>query len=118
MMAVMAPSFPSNMSVTVATISLGISGAGLSLASPIVSSSAGRVPGKRNNFYSTPQIPHTHYQSPGMLPADSLSFVTSFGYSGYFIGPPLFGGLAELLGSLRWSLLVGKAFLYFNKNIH
>lgn len=83
---VMAPSFPEDMAVLIATVALGISGAGLSIASPIVSSSAGRV--------------------PGMLPADSLSFVTSFSYSGYFIGPPLFGGLAELLGSLRWSLLV------------
>ena len=68
-----------------------LTGAGLSLASPIVSSSAGRI--------------------PGTLPADALSFVTSFGYCGYFIGPPFFGGLAEYFGSLRWSLLVDAMFL-------
>ena len=72
--------------ILTATVSLGVSGAGLSISSPIVSSSAGRV--------------------PGMVPAEAISIVTSFAYSGYFIGPPLFGGLAELLGSLQWSLLV------------
>ena len=83
---VIASFLPDEYKTIIATISLAVSGAGLSLASPIVSSSAGRV--------------------PGMLPSESLSFVTSFAYTGYFIGPPLFGGLAELLGGLKWSLLI------------
>ena len=89
---VFAPSMPADLQILTATVALGISGSGLSIASPIVSSSAGRV--------------------SGMLPADALSFVTSFGYSGYFIGPPLFGGLAELLGGLRWSLLVDSLLIF------
>lgn len=89
---VFAPSMPADLQILTATVALGISGSGLSIASPIVSSSAGRV--------------------SGMLPADALSFVTSFGYSGYFIGPPLFGGLAEALGGLRWSLLVDAMLIF------
>ena len=91
---VLAPSlhiFSKTLSGGICCVALGVAGAGLSLASPIVSSAAGRV--------------------HGMNAVDALSLVTSFGYSGYFIGPPLFGGLAEMLGSLRWSFLVDAAFI-------
>ena len=91
---VLAPSlhlFSKTLSSIICCIALGVAGAGLSLASPIVSSAAGRI--------------------HGMNAVDALSLVTSFGYSGYFIGPPLFGGLAEMLGSLRWSFLVDAAFI-------
>ena len=91
---VLAPSFhmfSKTLSSIVCCIALGIAGAGLSLASPIVSSAAGRV--------------------HDMNAVDALSLVTSFGYSGYFIGPPLFGGLAEMLGSLRWSFMVDAALI-------
>ena len=91
---VIAPSFhifSRTLSSIICCTALGIAGAGLSLASPIVSSAAGRV--------------------HGMNAVDALSLVTSFGYSGYFIGPPLFGGLAELFGSLRWSFMADAALI-------
>jgi MFS family permease len=37
--------------------------------------------------------------------AQSLSLVTSFTYTGYFVGPPLFGALAEAFGGVRWALM-------------
>ena len=83
--------FSKTLSSIICCIALGIAGAGLSLASPIVSSAAGRV--------------------HDMNAVEALSLVTSFGYSGYFIGPPLFGGLAEMLGSLRWSFMVDAALI-------
>jgi len=80
-------------SVYVATIALAVTGGwrteyhavnlklgGLSFTSPVIASAAGRV--------------------DGMSAADSISLLTSFTYTGYFVGPPLFGGVAELVGGV------------------
>ena len=110
---VLVPSLGSSwLSQGLAALALLVAGAGLSFASPIVSSSAGRYvddaithsPSQhltRCISWDRSQLQIYSFRISGMLPADALSFVTSFGYCGYFIGPPLFGGLAEYFGSLR-----------------
>jgi fucose permease len=46
-------------------------------------------------------------QVPGLTPALGLAAVTTMGYVGFLLGPPLIGGLAELVGlPLALSLLV------------
>jgi MFS family permease len=82
---VLAPSIRGG-TILVAISGLVIAGLSLSVISPIVTSSAGAI--------------------PGMTAHDGIATVSGVVYMAYLIGPPLFGGLSWCLGSLRWSLLV------------
>jgi MFS family permease len=62
----------------VAIIGFGLVGAGLSCVFPVVLSSAAR----------TPDLP----------PSAAIAAVCTVGYFGFLLGPPMIGGLAELLG--------------------
>lgn len=53
---------------------------------PIVSSSAGDI--------------------SGVEPTDGVATVTSMAYLGFLLGPPFFGAMGDVLGSIRWSLLI------------
>ena len=62
----------------VAVIGFGLVGAGLSCVFPVVLSSAAR----------TPDLP----------PSAAIAAVCTVGYFGFLLGPPMIGGLAELIG--------------------
>ena len=61
-----------------AVIGFGLVGAGLSCTFPVVLSSAART--------------------PGLPPSAAIAAVCTVGYFGFLLGPPLIGGLAELIG--------------------
>jgi len=86
--AVLAPSVSTNANVhvVVAVLGFAIAGAGLSILMPIVSSSAGDV--------------------PNMASSDAISTVVAMAYFGFLIGPPFFGSMGDLLGAVRWALLL------------
>jgi len=67
----------------VAWLGFAVVGAGLALVAPILFSAATRV--------------------PGVSPAAAIASVTSVGYSGFMLGPPLIGALATA-SSLTWAL--------------
>jgi hypothetical protein len=67
----------------VAWLGFAAVGAGLALVAPILFSAAARV--------------------PGVSPAAAIASVTSVGYSGFMLGPPLIGALATA-SSLTWAL--------------
>jgi fucose permease len=62
----------------VAVVGFGLVGAGLSCVFPVVLSSAAR----------TPDLP----------PSAAIAAVCTVGYFGFLLGPPMIGGLAELIG--------------------
>ena len=62
----------------VAVIGFGLVGAGLSCVFPVVLSSAAR--------------------SPDLPPSAAIAAVCTVGYFGFLLGPPMIGGLAELIG--------------------
>jgi hypothetical protein len=62
----------------VAVIGFGLVGAGLSCVFPVVLSSAART--------------------PGLPPSAAIAAVCTVGYFGFLLGPPMIGGLAELIG--------------------
>lgn len=66
-----------------------LAGAGLGVVAPSVISLAGDV--------------------RGMEAADAIGLVSSLGYVGVMVGPPLLGGLAALCGGLEWSFFVDAA---------
>jgi MFS family permease len=92
-LAVLAPSIGTDSSVQIvfAVIGFAIAGSGLSICMPIVSSSAGDV--------------------PNMASSDAISTVVSMAYFGFLIGPPFFGAMGDLLGAVRWALLLCTAIL-------
>ena len=67
----------------VAWVGFALVGAGLAPVAPILFSAATRV--------------------PGVSPAGAIASVTSVGYSGFMLGPPLIGALATA-SSLTWAL--------------
>jgi uncharacterized membrane protein len=67
----------------VAWLGFALVGAGLAPVAPILFSAATRV--------------------PGVSPAAAIASVTSVGYSGFLLGPPLIGALATA-SSLTWAL--------------
>ena len=70
----------------VAVLGFGLVGAGLSCVFPVVLSSAART--------------------PGLPPSAAIAAVCTVGYFGFLLGPPMIGGLAELIGperSASWS---------------
>ena len=67
----------------VAWVGFALVGAGLAPVAPILFSAATRV--------------------PGVSPAAAIASVTSVGYSGFMLGPPLIGALATA-SSLTWAL--------------
>jgi predicted MFS family arabinose efflux permease len=62
----------------VAVLGFALVGAGLSCVFPVVLSGAARV--------------------PGLPPSAAIAAVCTVGYLGFLVGPPLIGGLAELVG--------------------
>ena len=68
-----------------AFVGFALVGAGLALVAPILFSAATRV--------------------PGVSRAAAIASVTSIGYAGFMIGPPLIGGLAHA-SSLSVALIV------------
>lgn len=48
-----------------------------------------------------------------MKPAETIGIVTSVGYLGIMLSPPLMGGLSIWLYSLRWSFAVDAGCLLF-----
>ena len=62
----------------IAVIGFGLVGAGISCVFPVVLSSAAR----------TPDLP----------PSAAIAAVCTVGYFGFLLGPPMIGGLAELIG--------------------
>ena len=82
-------------SAPVAFIGFALVGAGLALVAPVLFSAATRV--------------------PGVSRAAAIASVTSIGYAGFMIGPPLIGGLAHA-SSLSVALtvvVIGSAFLAY-----
>ena len=78
-----------------AFIGFALVGAGLALVAPVLFSAATRV--------------------PGVSRAAAIASVTSIGYAGFMIGPPLIGGLAHA-SSLSVALtvvVIGSAFLAY-----
>lgn len=67
----------------VAFIGLGLVGAGLAMVVPILYNAASRVPGQTR--------------------ANAIATVSAIGYSGFLLGPPVIGGVAQL-SSLTWAL--------------
>ncbi len=67
----------------VAFIGLGLVGAGLAMVVPILYNAASRVPGQTR--------------------ANAIATVSAIGYSGFLLGPPVIGGLAQI-SSLTWAL--------------
>ena len=43
---------------------------------------------------------------PGIKPTDSIAVVTGVTYFGFLIGPPFFGYMSDVLGAVRWALLM------------
>lgn len=88
---VLSPSFLTStqhfLPVIMSLLGLSVAGFGLSVIIPVVASSSAHV--------------------SNMHPSDSIATVTTAGYVGFLIGPPFFGFTADILGSLRWSLLIG-----------
>lgn len=78
----------------VSILGFSISGIGLSVVPPTVISLAGSG-------------------IVGVDSHDAIGIVSSVGYFGFMIGPPLLGGLSELFGSIRWSFLVDGIMLCF-----
>jgi MFS family permease len=76
-----------NLALGCAILGFSICGMGVSVVSPSVISLAG-------NSVS------------GMDPTDAIAFVSSIGYVGIMVGPPLLGGISALLRGLRWSFVV------------
>ncbi len=74
-------------SLACAIIGFSVSGMGLSVVPPSVISLAGS-------------------SISGMDPTDAIAFVSSVGYVGVMVGPPLLGGVAAILEGLRWSFVV------------
>jgi fucose permease len=62
----------------VAVIGFGLVGAGISCVFPVVLSSAARA--------------------PDLPPSAAIAAVCTVGYFGFLLGPPMIGGLAELIG--------------------
>lgn len=67
----------------VAFIGLGLVGAGLAMVVPILYNAASRVPGQTR--------------------ANAIATVSAIGYSGFLLGPPVIGGVAQF-SSLTWAL--------------
>jgi hypothetical protein len=67
----------------IALVGFALAGAGLAPVAPILFSAATRV--------------------PGVSPAAAIASVTSVGYSGFMLGPPLIGAIATA-SSLTWAL--------------
>ena len=82
----LAASLPDAAAVPVAIVGFIVAGMGLSVIAPIVIQFAATV--------------------KGMEASSAIATVSSLSYVGVMIGPPLFGGIAEGLNGLRWSLLV------------
>lgn len=78
------PSF--NLFLGICIFGFAISGMGLSVVYPTCISIAGSC-------------------IKGMAPSDSIAFVSSIGYIGVMVGPPILGGLSLLI-SLRFSFLI------------
>ena len=74
-----------------------IAGAGLSSIGPILVSQTGKL------------------EVPGMTSAGKIGSLTACSYLGLLIGPPTFGGLSTLLGSLRWAML---GFFFFFRHLY
>lgn len=72
--------------VPMAIFSLAITGLSISVISPIVTSSAGTV--------------------PGLSPQKGISVVSGVTYFAFLVGPPLFGGVSYILGGLRWTFFI------------
>ena len=70
---------------SVAFVGFAMVGSGLALVVPILFSAASRV--------------------PGVSPAAAIAAVSSIGYAGFMVGPPLIGGIAQH-SSLTWALSV------------
>lgn len=78
-------------SAVVAIVGFSLCGVGLSAISPTVTSLAGS---------------HEVSEAARLKPAESIGIVTSVGYLGVMLSPPLLGGLSIWLHSLRWSYAV------------
>ena len=85
-------------SAAVAILGFSLCGLGLSPVSPSVTSLAGS---------------HEVSEAARLKPAESIGIVTSIGYLGIMVSPPLLGGLSMWLHSLRWSYAVDAACLLF-----
>ena len=72
--------------VVIAIIGLAITGGATSCIIPIIFSSAGDVPNYK--------------------PAESVSRVTSISYLAYLLGPPIFGSLSDVFGSLKYIYII------------
>jgi hypothetical protein len=74
-----------------AIIGMFLSGIGVGLSAPIVTSIGGRLPGRD--------------------PTQTITTLTSGSYLGFLVGPPLFGGLSQLFHNLQWALVVDAGIL-------
>jgi MFS family permease len=94
------PSMTSSLqqSAVVAIIGFSLCGVGLSAISPTVTSLAGS---------------HEVSEAARLKPAETIGIVTSVGYLGVMLSPPLMGGLSIWLHSLRWSFAVDAGCLLF-----
>ena len=72
--------------IPIAIAGMIISGLAISFTMPVVSSSTGDI--------------------PGVKPSNAIAVVTSISYLGALLGPPFFGGMADVLQNLRYSLLI------------
>ncbi|RYY82582.1 MFS transporter [archaeon] len=70
----------------VSMVGFGVSGLGIGVVAPSVISIAGTV--------------------PNVPPSDAIGLVSSIGYIGVMVGPPLLGGVSALCGGLEWSYVV------------
>jgi MFS family permease len=48
-----------------------------------------------------------------MAPADAIAYVSSLGYIGVLIGPPVLGGIAQICDGLRWSFIIDGIIMLF-----
>jgi hypothetical protein len=83
----LAASLPDAAVIPVAIVGFAVVGAGISIAAPIVIQIAGTA-------------------VKGMDAASAIATVAPACYVGVLVGPALFGGIAEGLNGLRWSLLI------------
>jgi MFS family permease len=67
----------------IAIIGFGLIGAGLACSCPLLLSAAART--------------------PGVAPSTAIAAIATAGYTGFLVGPPLIGSLAEAV-TLRWAL--------------
>ena len=72
--------------VPLAFSGLALTGLTLSIVAPVVTSSAGKI--------------------PGIVPQTGISVVSGVTYLAFLVGPPMFGGLSYALGNLMWAMLV------------